>query len=116
MNSSIHRVPKDKDHPFTKIPNAIIDNTELSPEARIILIKMIRNVDGYSYSVDKISKSTGISLAKVKRAIKELIEAGHLRARKERLKGVGSGRGFTATYEIFEEPIAKISSLEGVSI
>ena len=116
MNSSIHRVPKDKDHPFTKIPNAIIDNTDLSSEARIILIKMLRNVDGYSYSIDKISKSTGISVAKVKRAVKELVEAGYLRTHKERLKGVGNGRGFTATYEIFEEPIAKISPLEGVSM
>lgn len=112
MITVIHRTPKDKIHPFTAVLNDIIDNNELSPEARLILIKMLRNIDGYDYSVDRISHSTGISTAKVTRALKELIDAGYLRIYKSRPTGHGAGREFVITYEIFEQPIAKISSLE----
>ena len=112
MISVTHRAPKDKNHPFTAIPNEIIDNTHLSAEARIILIKMLRNIDGYSYSIDRISHMTGISVSKVRRALNELTDAGHLRCHSTRATGHGAGRGFITTYEIFEQPIAKISTLE----
>lgn len=112
MNSIIHRAPKDKTHPFTPISNEIIDNTQLSAEARLILIKMLRNRDDYSYSIEKISHSTGISISKVTRAIKELKDYGYLRISKSRPTGFGSGRAFITTYEIFEQPIARVSSLE----
>lgn len=115
MESIIHRIPKDKDHPFTPVTNDIIDNTELSAEARIVLIKMLRNIDGYSYSIGSISKSTGISVSKVSRALKELTAAGYLRIHKSRPKGVGAGRDFIVTYEIFEEPVATISALEEIT-
>lgn len=112
MVTTIHRTPKDKMHPFTAVSNDIIDNTKLSAEARLILIKMLRNKDDYSYSIDKISHSTGISISKVTRAIKELQDSGYLRISKSRPTGYGAGRTFITTYEIFEQPIAKISSLE----
>lgn len=115
MNTIIHRAPKDKSHPFTAISNDIIDNTKLSAEARLILIKMLRNRDDYSYSIEKISHSTGISFSKTARAIKELTDAGYLRINKSRPTGFGAGRAFITTYEIFEQPIARVSSLEGIS-
>lgn len=112
MNSTIHRAPKDKMHPFTSVLNDIIDNNGLTAEARLILIKMLRNKDDYSYSIDKISHSTGISVGKVTRAIKELQNYGYLRITKSKTTGFGAGRGFITTYEIFEQPIARVSSLE----
>ena len=112
MNSTIHRSPKDKEHPFTSISNDIIDNNKLSAEARIILIKMLRNIDGYYYSIDGISHTTGLSIGKATRAIKELQDAGYLKITKSKTSGRGSGRGFIITYEIFENPIARISSIE----
>ena len=114
MNTIIHRAPKDKVNPFTAISNDIIDNTKLSAEARLILIKMLRNKDNYSYSIEKISHSTGISVGKVTRAIKELQNHGYLRITKSKTIGYGAGRGFVTTYEIFEQPIARVSSLEGI--
>lgn len=112
MSSIIHRSPKDKEHPFTSVSNEIIDNNKLSAEARLILIKMLRNIDGYYYSVDSISHSTGVSIGKATRAIKELQDAGYLKITKSKTSGRGSGRGFIITYEIYEHPIARISSLE----
>lgn len=113
MITVIHRTPKDKIHPFTPVLNEIIDNNKLSAEARIIIIKMIRNVDDYSYSIESISRSTGISLSKVTRAIRELQDNGYLRISKTKTTGHGAGRGFVTTYEIFETPVAKVSKLEG---
>ena len=111
MKSIIHRVPKDKDHPFTAVSNDIIDNNKLSAEARLILIKMLRNIDGYYYSADSIAHSIGLSIGKTTRAIKELQDAGYLKISKSKTMGPGSGRGFIITYEIFEQPTATISSL-----
>lgn len=112
MSTIIHRTPKDREHPFTTISNDIIDDTRLSAEARLILIKMLRNKDDYSYSIGSISQSTGISIGKVSRALKELADTGYLRISKSRPTGYGAGRGFITTYEVFENPIAKISALE----
>ena len=112
MITIIHRTPKDKMHPFTAVSNDIIDNSQLSAEARLILIKMLRNRDDYSYSIEKISHSTGISISKVARGLKELQSAGYLRISKSKTTGFGAGRGFITTYEIFEQPIAKVSQLE----
>ena len=78
----------------------------------MILIKMLRNIDGYYYSIDSISHSTGLSIGKATKAIKELQDAGYLRITKSKTSGCGAGRGFTITYEIYEQPLAKISSLE----
>lgn len=111
MQSIIHRTVKDKAHPFTAISNEIIDNNQLSAEARLVLIKMLRNIDGYYYSVESISHSTGISIGKATRAVKELQDAGYLKISKSKTTGSGAGRGFLITYEIFEQPIARISSL-----
>lgn len=107
MNKSFSKVFRnDHNDNFTQISNSLIDNKDLSPEARIILIQMLRNIDGYSYSVSRISHLTGISESKVSRAIKELTAAGHLIVKKSRGTGIGAGRGFNTYYEIHEDPIA----------
>ena len=102
--SEIYRSSHKKN--YTILSNHIIDNKDLSPEARIILITMLRNPDEYSYSIHSISFSTGISESKVSRAIKELTAAGHLIVKKSRGTGIGAGRGFNTYYEIHEDPIA----------
>lgn len=106
MSSVIYRAPKDRQHPYTAVSNDIIDNNQLSAEARLILIKMLRNQDGYSYSVNSISRSTGISIGKTTRAIKELQDAGYLKISRSKTTGAGSGRGFLITYEIHEIPVS----------
>ena len=106
MSSVIYRAPKDRQHPYTAVSNDIIDNNQLSAEARLILIKMLRNQDGYSYSVSSISRSTGISIGKTTRAIKELQDAGYLKISRSKTTGTGAGRGFLITYEIHEVPVS----------
>lgn len=62
---------------FTKIPNAILDNSSLNVYERVILIHIARQTIGYNKKSDGISlsqfvKATGISKAKVIRTVEGL--------------------------------------------
>lgn len=104
-NITIHR--DNNSQPSTTISNHIINDRNLSAEARFLLIWLLAcdTDDDTKITFEKIASETGISISKISRAIKELTDAGYLRINKSRPTGFGAGRSFITTYEIFEQPV-----------
>lgn len=88
INLTVNRIPRDKDNPYTMIPNAIIRDKNLSCKAKSVLIYLIGERDN-SYSPTKdenvwtmtvkgLSNAFRESVGSIRRCLKELMECGYL--------------------------------------
>lgn len=62
----------------TRIPNNIIDDCEVSTNARFLLIFMLSKPDDTKFSFERLSKDIGWGMDKLRNAMNELKEAGYV--------------------------------------
>lgn len=95
----IYRLPKEKG--FTQINNQLINDNQLSTNAKAILIYMLSKTDTWQFYEADITKHFKDNAKVIKRGIKELQDKHYLR--RERFHNHKTGK-FIYTYDIFESP------------
>lgn len=75
----IHRCPKDAEHPFTNVPNALAEDSSLSYEARGMVAYLMSVPEGYPIKADLLAEAApNTGREKVRGVMKELFERGLL--------------------------------------
>jgi len=82
----IFRTIKNKENPYSIIPNAIINNPNLSYKAKGILIYLISKPDGWEVKLEDIAKHSKDGLDAVRSGVNELVKAGYIIRRRIRNK------------------------------
>jgi len=80
-NKKVHRKEK-KNGTFTTINFAILRDKRLAPNAKLLLIEILSDIDGFKYSEQLYMNRMGISKDTLYRAMKNLIEHGYLKKTK----------------------------------
>lgn len=93
-----HRGKHDKDNPFTRISNMIIDDKRLSAKARLLIIYVLRQPDGWQTNPTVIKNSLGYSNPVYWTCLNEAEEYGYLKRVKVR-----NQRGHVVTYQHWYE-------------
>lgn len=88
---------------FSTIPNALIRDVEISPEARLLLCYIMSCSDSWTFYVSECQRILGCKKDKWQRIRREVIEAGYLRVH---AKNGENGRLEGYVWEIFDEPQA----------
>lgn len=104
--SDIITMAHDKDHPFSMISNSLIRNSNISRDARMILILCLsyKSLKNWSISVPYLRRQEGISKTKMYKIIDELLQLGFMKRSSFLEKGMKRFR-----YQVSEEPIFKKS-------
>lgn len=89
--------------PYTNIKNHIIDNEDLSIEARFTLIWLLRKPADWEIIKSYTIKKLGVGRDKLNKIFNELIEAGHIVQSQKR----HNGRFLQCTHMVYEDPIDK---------
>jgi len=97
----IYRMPKDKN--FTQIHNNLINDRNLTTNAKAILIYMLSKYDEWQFYEKDITNHFKDNVKIIKRGIKELIEKGYV----ERIKLRDQSGKFVYVYDIYEQPELK---------
>lgn len=97
----IIRTVKNKENPYSQIPNKIINNPNLSYKAKGVLIYLISKPNNWETRISDIVKHGREGETAVSSAIKELEEAGYIIRKKIRGKD-GKWAGWETL--VFEEP------------
>lgn len=95
---------------FTKIPNELLDNTNISVNARYLMSYIIRlDKKNWKFSMAGLAKATGMSAASVSKAFDELVEEGYC------IKAwYSAGRGKCGWFYVFS--ITRFSRLENTNL
>lgn len=88
---------------FTIIDNEIIYNTNLSDNAKIILIYMLSKTDDWQFHENEIGKSLNKSISTIRRGIRELETNGYLTRKRYR----NNNGKFGYEFKIYEIPQVK---------
>lgn len=88
---------------FTLIDNAIICNTNLSDNAKVILIYMLSKIDNWQFHENEIAESLNKSVSTIRRGIRELEDNGYLIRKRYRNK---NGK-FGYEFKVYEIPQVK---------
>lgn len=81
---SVHRLAKyQTDDPFTRVPNAAIEDERLDLRSRGLLVFMLSKPDGWTFRERALAKQAGVGRDQVRSAMQKLIEAGYVRRRWE---------------------------------
>lgn len=88
---------------FSTIPNALIRDVEISPEARLLLCYIMSCSDSWTFYVSECQRILGCKKDKWQRIRREVIEAGYLRVH---AKNGENGRLEGYIWEVFDEPQA----------
>jgi hypothetical protein len=76
---TIFRIARDREHPFTSVPNALAQDNSLSFEARGLLLYLLSKPDDWTvqmHDLELAAPKTGEE--KVRRIVKELLDAGYM--------------------------------------
>jgi hypothetical protein len=76
---TIFRIARDREHPFTSVPNALAQDKSLTYEARGLLLYLLSKPDDWvvrMHDLELAAPKTGEE--KVRRIVKELLDAGYL--------------------------------------
>lgn len=95
----IYRLDKN-DGSFTQIHNKLIDDKNLTTNAKAILIYMLSKYDNWQFYEQDIAKHFQDNIKVIKRGIKELIEKGYI----DRTKIKDKHGKFIYIYDIYEQP------------
>lgn len=68
--------------PFTMVANAVLEDRDLSLEAKAIYAFMYSKPDGWHFSADRIGKELGVSKPTILKRLSELKERGYLLSQK----------------------------------
>ncbi len=104
----MHKVPclKNKDHPFTQVSNAFINDNRLSLKSKALLIFLISKPDSWFFNYSDILNSCSDGLSSIKSSIRELISFGYISLHKFRNLNK-TFRHFH--YTIYETPVKTTS-------
>lgn len=86
---------------FSTIPNALIRDVEISPEARLLLCYIMSCSDSWTFYVSECQRILGCKKDKWQRIRREVINAGYLRVH---AKNGENGRLEGYIWEVFDEP------------
>lgn len=86
---------------YTNIKNHIIENKELSIDAKFILIWLLRKPKNWKIRKENMKNDLGIGRDKLNNALAELTKAGHLKDFQPR----EGGRYKKSKYTVYEDPI-----------
>jgi hypothetical protein len=94
------------------VPNALLNNTELTFRAKGVYAYIQSKPDGWEFSAERISAQTKEGLTAVRMALKELEDIGYLSRVKHR-----SPKGYlTYEYQLFDVPVDKSPTLENPTL
>ena len=99
--------------PYTQVPKALIKDTSISCEARVILEFLIDLTGNFSVNEHGLSTILGITEYRVKRAVIELEAAGYIRRRRYRImNGAKFGGWFwdISAYPIFKSDLQRVEN------
>ena len=99
--------------PYTQVPKALIKDTSISCEARVILEFLIDLTGNFSVNEHGLSTILGITEYRVKRAVIELEAAGYIRRRRYRImNGAKFGGWFwdISAYPIFKSDLQRVDN------
>jgi predicted transcriptional regulator len=95
----IYRLPKDKN--FTQVHNNLINDRNLTTNAKAILIYMLSKNDDWQFYEKDITNHFQDNVKVIKKGIKELIDKGYV----ERTKMQDSEtKRFVYIYDVYEQP------------
>lgn len=76
---SVHRLAKyQTDDPFTRIPNAALNDSRLDLKSRGLLAFMLSKPDGWTFRERNLAEQTGVGREALRSAMTRLIEAGYV--------------------------------------
>ena len=104
---TIHRAPKDKEHPYVMISRALIDDESISSDLKILLIYSLSKPFDWSHNVTNMANKLQKSRNTIYKLLKEGIKSGYLTRTQEK-KG---SRFQSVKYMVHEEPIKIMFSL-----
>lgn len=88
-----------KSNNYSIVSNQLLDNTILSADATLLLLRMLRKPDDWQFSVQKLAEEYGWSKNKVSRCFAELKALHFLEIIQKKLS-----KRFTYTYHVYEIP------------
>lgn len=86
--ATFERCAHDRVNPYAMVSRELINDTSISPNARITLIYMLSFKDGWKFFHSQLQKGIGIGERALNSAIQELINAGYADRTRERIKGI----------------------------
>lgn len=86
--ATFERCAHDRINPYAMVSRELINDTSISPNARITLIYMLSFKDGWKFFHSQLQKGIGIGERALNSAIQELINAGYADRTRERIKGI----------------------------
>ena len=76
---SVHRLRKyNTEDPFTRVPNAAVNDPNLDLKARGLLLLMLSKPDGWTFRERNLAQSAGVGRDQLRAAMKTLIDAGYV--------------------------------------
>lgn len=100
MSKTIHRTPKNADHPFTQIRRAVFEDKRLSWEARGLLAYLLVKPDDWQINISNLINEGSSGRDKTYRILGELIGHGYIDRTEERNDGKIAGYQYT----LYEDP------------
>jgi len=81
---TVHRLAKyQTDDPFTRVPNAAVNDERLDLKARGLLLLMLSLPDHWVFRERNLAEKAGVGREQVRTAMGKLIEAGYVHRRRE---------------------------------
>jgi hypothetical protein len=111
---SVHRLAKyQTDDPFTRVPNAAVEDERLDLRSRGLLLFMLSKPDGWTFRERALAKQAGVGRDQVRSAMQKLIEAGYVRRRWE-ARDDGPPAMVTEVYDRAQDVISEIQPEVGL--
>lgn len=81
---SVHKLSKySTEYPFTRVPNAAINDERLDLKARGLLLLMLSKPDGWTFRERHLAKAAGVGRDQLRAAMQTLIDAGYVMRTRE---------------------------------
>lgn len=106
MNNVRNNIRKD----FTVTPNALINDDDLTPQARFLFVYMASKPDDWKFVQEPMAKNLGWSLPTLRKYLEELIASGWMSRERQRI----DGKFDTFDYTLNPSPSAKNLHLDQV--
>lgn len=76
---SVHRLRKyNTEDPFTRVPNAAVNDPNLDLKARGLLLLMLSKPDGWTFRERNLAESAGVGRDQLRAAMRTLMDAGYV--------------------------------------
>ena len=97
---TIHRTPKDRDHPYTMVDNRLAEDKRLSGVEVKIMLYLLGKPDDWKLIAEDVAKRIGVDRKTVYKALNRLRKYGYV----SRQQGRSAGRFEKGSYHIYEHP------------